>query len=96
VGNTIAFNIYNKPFKPIGLPSGRVKSNKGLPEMIPTNIMQKFMLSKRVKFDNNNDSHSLAILTRYTPSSNHLRISKSTHLPKADCGITSPNLCKVN
>jgi len=38
VGETIAFSICNKPFKPLGLPSGRVKSREGLPEMIPPNI----------------------------------------------------------
>jgi hypothetical protein len=38
MGNTIAFNICNKSFKPLGLPSGRVKSREGLPEMIPINI----------------------------------------------------------
>jgi hypothetical protein len=38
VGETITFSICNKPFKPLGLPSGRVKSREGLPEMILTNI----------------------------------------------------------
>jgi hypothetical protein len=38
VGETIAFSICNKPFKALGLHSGRVKSREGLPEMIPTNI----------------------------------------------------------
>jgi hypothetical protein len=38
VGETIAFSICNKPFKPLRLPSERVKSREGLPEMIPTNI----------------------------------------------------------
>jgi hypothetical protein len=38
VGEMIAFSICNKPFKPLGLPRGRVKSREGLPEMIPTNI----------------------------------------------------------
>jgi hypothetical protein len=38
MGETIAFSICNKPFEPLGLPSGRVKSREGLPEMIPTNI----------------------------------------------------------
>jgi hypothetical protein len=38
VGETIAFSICNKPFKPLGLPSGRVMSCEDLPEMIPTNI----------------------------------------------------------
>jgi len=38
VGETIAFSVCNKPFKPLELPSGQVKSREGLPEMIPTNI----------------------------------------------------------
>jgi hypothetical protein len=47
VGETITFSICNKPFKPIGLPSGRVKSREGFPEMIPTNIeMLYYQLSK--------------------------------------------------
>jgi hypothetical protein len=47
VGETIAFNICNKRFKPLGLPSGRVKSREGLPEIIPTNIeMLYYQLSK--------------------------------------------------
>jgi len=37
VGETIAFSICNKHFKPLGVPSGRVKSREDLPEMIPTN-----------------------------------------------------------
>jgi hypothetical protein len=47
VGETIAFSICKKPFKPLGLPSGRVKSREDLPEMIPTNIeMLYYQLSK--------------------------------------------------
>jgi hypothetical protein len=47
VGETITFSICNKPFKPLGLPSGRVKSREDLPEMIPTNIeMLYYQLSK--------------------------------------------------
>jgi len=38
VGETIAFSVCNKPFKPLRLSRGRVKSREGLPEMIPTNI----------------------------------------------------------
>jgi hypothetical protein len=38
VGETIAFSICNKPFKPLGFPNGRMKSREGLPEMILTNI----------------------------------------------------------
>ena len=30
VGVTIAFSICNKPFKPLGSPSGRVRSREGL------------------------------------------------------------------
>jgi hypothetical protein len=40
VGETIAFSVCNKPFKPLGLLSGRVKPCEGLPEMIPTNILK--------------------------------------------------------
>jgi len=39
VGETIAFSVFNKPFKPLGLPSGRMKFREGLLGMIPTNIM---------------------------------------------------------
>jgi hypothetical protein len=42
VGETIAFSICNKSFKLLGLPSGRVKSREGLPEMIPTNIEMSY------------------------------------------------------
>jgi hypothetical protein len=44
---TIAFGVCNKLFKPLGLPSGRVKSREGLPELIPTNIVPT-MLSPRM------------------------------------------------
>jgi hypothetical protein len=46
VGCTIAFSECNKPFNPLGLPSGRVKSREGLTEMIPTNIMQDHVIHK--------------------------------------------------
>jgi hypothetical protein len=47
VGETIAFSTCNKPFKSLGLLSGRVKSREGLPEIIPTNIeMLYYQLSK--------------------------------------------------
>jgi hypothetical protein len=38
MGETIAFSVCNKPFKPLGFPSGRVKYRESLPEIIPTNI----------------------------------------------------------
>jgi hypothetical protein len=46
VGETIAFSVCNKPFKPLGLPRGRVKSREGLPEMIPTNILEHYVVVK--------------------------------------------------
>jgi hypothetical protein len=46
VGNTIAFSICNKPFKPLGIPSGRVKSREGLTEMLPTNIVHDHIITK--------------------------------------------------
>jgi hypothetical protein len=47
VGETIAFSVCNKPFKPLGLPSGRVKSHEGLPGMIPTNISKHYVVDKQ-------------------------------------------------
>jgi hypothetical protein len=48
VGDTIAFSVCNKPFKPLGLHSGRVKSREGLPEMIPTNIQTLCCQQERI------------------------------------------------
>jgi hypothetical protein len=47
VGKTIALSICNKPFKPIGFPSGRVKSRESLPEMIPTNILKHYVVDRQ-------------------------------------------------
>jgi hypothetical protein len=44
VGETTAFNICNKPFKPLGLLSGRIKSRVGLLGMIPTNILKHYVI----------------------------------------------------
>jgi hypothetical protein len=46
VGNTISFSICNKPFKPLGLLSGQVKSREGLPGMIPTKILKHYIIDK--------------------------------------------------
>jgi hypothetical protein len=46
VGEMIAFSICNKPFKPLGLPSGRVNSREGLPEMIPTDIEKHYVINQ--------------------------------------------------
>jgi hypothetical protein len=63
MGCTIAFSVCNKPFKLLGLPSGRVKSREGLPELIPTNIVPT-MLSPKLQYHKNNGSHSLSSLTK--------------------------------
>jgi hypothetical protein len=47
VGETITFSICNKPFKPLGLPSGRVKSHEGLPGITPTNILKHYVVDKQ-------------------------------------------------
>jgi hypothetical protein len=38
----IAFSVCDKPFKPLGIPSGRVESREGLTEVMPTNTLLKF------------------------------------------------------
>jgi hypothetical protein len=38
VGEMIAFSKCNKPFKPLGILKGQVKSRESLPIMIPINI----------------------------------------------------------
>ena len=43
---TIALSICNKPFKPLGIPDGRVKSREGLPTMTPTSIFQHYVIDK--------------------------------------------------
>jgi hypothetical protein len=47
VGETIAFSICNKSFKPLGLHSGQVKSREGLPRMIPTNILKNYVVDNQ-------------------------------------------------
>ena len=46
LGETIAFRTCNMPFKPLGIPRGRVKSREGLTTMIPTNIFQHYVIGK--------------------------------------------------
>jgi hypothetical protein len=57
MGETVAFNICDKPFKPLGITSGRVKSREGLTEMMPTSIANA-MLLKRMKFHTKNGFYS--------------------------------------
>jgi hypothetical protein len=47
VGETITFSVCKKPFKPLGLLRGRVKSREGLPGMILTNILKLYVVDKR-------------------------------------------------
>jgi hypothetical protein len=46
MGETIAFSVCNKPFNPLGLHSGQVKSREGLPGMISTNILKHYVIFK--------------------------------------------------
>jgi hypothetical protein len=47
VGEMIAFSICSKPFKPLGIPRGRVKTSEGLPIMIPPNIFSHYVINKQ-------------------------------------------------
>jgi hypothetical protein len=78
VGETIAFSVCNKPFKPLGLRRGRVKSREGLPEMIPTNIETLFCQQERI-FTQTMVHTSLACLKRQTPSSTSTGDPTSNH-----------------
>jgi hypothetical protein len=73
MGCTIAFSVCNKPFKPINIPRGQVKSPEGLTGMIPTNIVPT-MLFPRMQHCKNHGSHSLANLTKQTPYSHFQEI----------------------
>jgi hypothetical protein len=72
VGETIAFSICNKPFKPLGLPRGRVKSREGLPGMIPTNILKYYVVDKQWLPYKNMVHTSWDGLTRWSSHSHHL------------------------
>jgi hypothetical protein len=79
VRETIAFSVCNKPFKPLGLPRGRVKSHEGLPKMIPTNIETLCCQQERI-FTQTMVHTSLACLKRQTPSQHQQEIQhRITH-----------------
>jgi hypothetical protein len=61
MGETIAFSVCNKPFKPLELPRGRVKSREGLPEMIPRNILKYYVV---VKTKSSTQTHGSYIMSR--------------------------------
>jgi hypothetical protein len=46
MGNAIVLSTCNKPFKPLGIPGGRVKSCEGLIEMLPTNNIYIYIIPK--------------------------------------------------
>jgi len=72
VGETIAFSVCNKPFKPIGLPSGRVKSHEGLPGMIPTNFLKHYVVEKQ----ESTQTHSSDIMSKFNKLNNTLTSSR--------------------
>jgi hypothetical protein len=89
VGETIAFSVCNKPFKPLRLPRGRVKSCEGLPKMIPTNILKHYVV---VKTKTSIQTHGSYIMSRLNKVNititsdiiNHLTHSweiETTHAP---------------
>ena len=47
VEKMIAFSIYNKLFKPLGIPKGRMKSRVSFPTMILTNIFGTMLLTTK-------------------------------------------------
>jgi hypothetical protein len=72
VGETIAFSVCNKPFKPIGLPSRRVKSREGLPGMIPTNFLKHYVVEKQ----ESTQTHSSDIMSKFNKLNNTLTSSR--------------------
>jgi hypothetical protein len=66
VGETIAFSVCNKHFKPLGLPSGRVKSREGLPGMIPTNILKHYVVEKQ----ESTQTHGSDIMSKFNKLNN--------------------------
>ena len=75
MGKTIAFSKWNKPFKPVGIPSGWVKPCEGLIEMIPINIFQHYVIDKN-EFPHNKWFLLMSMLNKITTtfrSSEHLK-----------------------
>jgi hypothetical protein len=79
VGETIAFSICNKPFKPLGLPRGRVKLCEGMAEMIPTNILKHCVVNKQW-FSHKHMIHTSWVgLTKWTSHYHQDIQNQSTH-----------------
>jgi hypothetical protein len=80
MGETIAFRICNKPFKPLGIPKGQMKSCEGLTSMIPTNTLKHYVIDKQWLPHKYMVHTSWAGLTRWTLQSHHQDIkTHSTH-----------------
>ena len=62
MGETIAFSMCNKPFKPLGIPSGRVKSYKGFSRMTPTNNYWHCVINQTKHFTL---THGLYIISKF-------------------------------
>jgi hypothetical protein len=63
VGETIAFSVCNKPFKPLGIPSGRVKSREGFSGMTPTKNYWHYVINRQSPSHKHMVHTSLAVLT---------------------------------
>jgi hypothetical protein len=77
MGETIAFSVCNKSFKPLGLPRGRVKSRVGLPEMIPTNILKHYVV---VKTKTSTQTHDSYIMSRFNKVNITIILDITNHL----------------
>ena len=77
MGETIAFGVCNKPFKPLGIPSGRVKFCEGLREITPTNIFQHYVIGKHELPHKHMVFTSQADLTNWALQSHHHDIQKN-------------------
>jgi hypothetical protein len=64
VGETIAFSVCNKTFKPLELPRGQVKSREDLPELIPTNILKQYVVVKTKTFTQTHGSYIMSRLNK--------------------------------
>jgi hypothetical protein len=78
MGEMIAFSIYNKPFKLLGIPRGRVKSREGLTTMISTNIFRTLLLTN-MNFHTNTWFLRMSMLNKINTTITSSGHSKSIH-----------------
>ena len=77
MGEIIVFSVCNKPFKPLGIPNGWVKSREGLPAMTPTNIFQHYVIGKPELPHKHMVFTLQGDLTNWTPQSDHQDIQEN-------------------